>query len=70
MRQKYSFENLQKMRGGPFAALVFVLVLTLSEGQDQLEGEKVARFNIVNRVGSQTSTLSLHQFHLQLIIAG
>ena len=35
------------MRGGPFAALVFVLVLTLSEGQDQLEGEKVARFKKV-----------------------
>ena len=70
LRQKYSFENLQKMRGGPFAALLFVLVLTLSEGQDQLEGEKVARFKKVNRVGSQTSSLSLHQFHLQLIIAG
>ena len=58
------------MRSGPFSALLFVLVLTLAEGQDQLEGEKVARFKKVNRVGLQTSTISLHQFHLQLIIAG
>ena len=70
LRKKYSFEKLQKMRSGPFSALLFVLVLTLAEGQDQLEGEKVARFKKVYRVGSQTLTVSLHQFHLQLIIAG